>query len=286
MDFTEAVVAQRFVLTATTPALATAYCALYSSDDAIVWDLQDSASPVDGSWTLLSSSNAGARYFRLFFWGGEADVAEVRYTGEALFQNKRPTGFTSEAEIFLEGEYDEINRPHVLLAVITVSNYEIIGVRDERSQTSRKYEPVASWLTDFQDKSLRELITGIEGYSELYMSPVSGARQFYEQLLEENFVLRPETETPTIAFPSAIKLEPGQVSLGEAYLAVEPLAELLATDPLGFEMAGENVPAFTSNSSVKPKAVILLAPPVEPGDMVNKAYSDAAIVPSLDNGKF
>lgn len=286
MDFTETVVAGEFVLVASTPAQATAYCALYSSDDAIVWHLQDSVSPRDGRWVVRSSSSAGARYFRLFFWGGEADVAEVRYTGEALFQNKRPTGAISEAEIFLEGEYDQIDRPHILLAVITVSNYEITSIRDERSQTSRKYEPVASWLTDFQDRSLRKLITDIEGYSELYMSPIGGAYQFYEQLLEENFVLESETKTPVVNFPSAIELEPGWTSLIDPGLETDPLDEGLATNPQGFEIAGENVEIQLSNSAVTPAAVMLLAPPTDAGDMANKAYADIAIVPSLDNGKF
>lgn len=284
LDFTETVVAREFLLTAATTA--TAKCALYSSDDAIVWTLEDSVSATGNGWAVRSSKDAGARYFRFFFWGGTADVAEVRYTGEAVFQNQKPTGFTSEAEIFLEGEYDEIDRPHIVLAIISVSNFEITSIRDVRSQTSRKYEPVASWLTTFQDENLRSLITGIEGYSTLYMSPTAGGELFYEQLLEENFVLESETRTPTVVFPSAAELEPGWTVVGEANITTDPLDLELATNPQGFTILGQEIPFFRSNSSVSPSSIILLADPSAAGDLANKGYVDLALIPSLDNGKF
>lgn len=286
MDFTEVVVAKQFILDAVSSELSTAYCALYSSNDAIVWELEDSREARDGSWTLNSPNELGARYFRFFFWGGRADVSEVRYTGEAVFQNQRPTGFTSEAELFLEGEYDEINRPHIVLAIITVSNYEITEIRDVRSQTSIKYEPVASWLTSFQDESLRSLITSIEEYSTLYMSPRVGGDLFYEQLLQENFVLESETKTPTIVFPSSVELEPGWTLVGEANITTDPLNNELATDPQGFTILGQEIPFFQSNSKVEPRQIILLGEPTNPGDLSTKGYADATLTPSLDNGKF
>ncbi len=286
MDFTESVVARQFSVVATSPELSTARCALYSSDDAIVWSLADSGRSRGGVWTLQSPNEAGARYFRLFFWGGTADVSEVRYTGEAIFQNQRPTGFTSEAEIFLEGEYDQIDRPHLVLGIITVSNYEITEIRDVRSQTSIKYEPVASWLTDFQDQSLRSLITGVEEYSSLYMSPLTGGDTFYEKLLEENFVLESDTKTPTIVFPTDIELEPGWTLIGEAILETDPLGDVLSTNPQGFSIVGQEVPEFQSNSKVEPDEVILLGEPISSDCLATKAYTDFALIPSLDNGKY
>lgn len=286
MDFTEIVAAERFSVIATSAELATASCALYKSDDAIVWDLCDSVSSANGEWTLQSPSEAGARYFRFFFWGGTADVSEVRYTGEAIFQNQRPTGFFSEAEIFLEGEYDQIDRPHIVLAIITVSNYEITQIRDVRNQTSTKYEPVASWLTDFQDQTLKSLITGIENYSSLYMSPLAGGDLFYERLLEENFALRPETDTPTIVFPSGVELEPGWTLIGDATLEADPTGDVLIVDPRGFPILGEEVPQFRSNSKVEPDRVILLGEPVSADSLATKAYADLVLIPSLDNGKY
>lgn len=286
MDFTEVVVARQFELVASSSALSTAKCALYSSNDAIVWYLEDSISSLNGKWSLRSSRDNGARYFRFFFWDGLANVSEVRYTGEALFQNQRPTGPTSEAEIFLEGEFDEILRPHIVLAILSVKNFEVVDIRDVRSQTSRKYEPVASWLTDFQDQSLRSLITSIENYSTLYMSPKTGGDVFYEQLLQENFVLEPETKTPTIFFPSSIELEPGWELVGEANLTTDPANDEIATNPQGIAILGQEIPFFQSNSLVEPRSVILLRDSTVADSLATKGYTDIALIPSMDNGKF
>lgn len=286
MDFTETVVGDRFVLISSSPALATAKCALYSSDDAIVWDLQDSVSPRDGQWGLNCNLNNGARYYRLFFWDGLADVSEVRYTGEAIFQNQRPVTAKSETEIFLEGEFDQIDRPHIVLAIISVVNFEITEIRDVRSQTSTKYEPVASWLTDFQDNSLRFLITSIEDYATLYMSPTASNDLFYEKLLEENFVFESDTKTPTITFPASIELQPGWEVIGEASLETDPAGDELSTNPQGFVIVGQEIPFFESNSKITPSAIILLAEPTLAGDLATKNYTDIALTPSLDNGKF
>lgn len=286
MDFTESVVAREFSIKAISSELASAKCALYASDDAVVWSLEDSVSSRNGIWSLRPPSEVGHRYFKFFFWGGTADVSEVRYSGEAVFRVQRPTGFTSEAEIFLEGEYDEINRPHITLAIITVSNYEISEIRDTRSQTSVKYEPVASWLTDFQDSTLRSLVSGIEGYSSLYMSPSKGGELFYERLLEENFALESDTTTPQIIFPSGIELEPGWTVVGEAALGTEPIGDAVATDPQGFVIIGTEIPFFQSDSSVQPNRIILLSTPTLSSSLANKAYTDFALIPSLDNGKY
>ena len=286
MDFTEPVVAREFSIRATSPQLATARCALYASDNAIVWTLQDSVTARDGIWAPQSQNEIGNRYFRLFFWDGTADVSEVRYSGEALFRNQRPSGFTSEAEIFLEGEFDEIERPHIVLAIITVSNFRVPEIRDTRSQTSIKYEPVAGWLTEFQDTSLRFLISSIEDYSSLYMSPLGGGELFYEKLLEENFTLGPDTATPQITFPSNVELEPGWIVVGEAALGSDPIGDAVATNPQGFVIIGTEIPFFQSNSSVQPNQIILLAEPTLPSSLATKAYTDFALIPSLDNGNY
>lgn len=286
MDFTETVVAKSFTLIAAPSGLATARCALYSSENAIVWTLEDSVSPRDGKWQLNSGLNSGARYYRLFFWGGVADISEVRYTGEAIFKNPRPAIPRSEAEIFLEGEFDQIDRPHLVLAVVTVSNYEITEIRDTRSQTSVKYEPVASWLTEFQDDSLRSLITSIEDYSSLYMAPTATLDVLYERLLEENFVFEPETKTPVINFPSSVQLASGWKLVDDATIQTDPLTDNLAIDPTGVILDGQNVTQFFSDSSVTPFNVILLAEPTVASDLVTKSYTDFTLIPSLDNGQY
>ncbi len=256
-DFTAPSAAKTFELRAPSPALASARCNLYRSNDAIVWELADSVLARDGIWTL-DNSGAVSRYYRFYFWGGKVAVSEVRYTGDALYPNRRPTGPISSAEIFLEPEFDEISRPHILLGIITVRNFKITSVQDTRSFTSTKYEPVASWLTDFQDTSLRKLITDISSYANLYLAPSTGAAQFYDELLGAGVTLASEVSTPTISFPSEIELHAPTEVMGQ--------------------------PASTS--LVGPPGVYYLGEPLDASDLAPKAYVDLSFIPTLDNGKF
>jgi hypothetical protein len=256
-DFTETVTASIFEFKAPTIALATARCALYRSNDAISWQLADSVTPRNGVWTL-NNSEGKARYYRALFWSGKVAISEVRYSGEALFPNRRPTGPISSAEIFLEGEFDQIDRPHILLSIITVSDYRVTGIRDVRAFTTVKYEPVASWLTDFQDGVLRKLITDISSYADLYLAPTTGATNFYDSLLEAGVTLESDTSAPTIEFPTEIEL-----------------------NHLTF-VNGQEV----STSIVSPVGIYLLGEPTDPSDLTSKAYSDLSLIPTLDDGKY
>lgn len=256
-DFTTEVTASTFEIFAFSTDLATARCALYRSDDAITWELADSTSSRNGVWTL-NNSEGSSRYFRVYFWEGKVAVSEVRYTGNAVFPNKRPTGLISSAEIFLEPEYDQINRPHILLGLVTVRNFELTEVRDTRSFTSLKYEPVASWLTDFQDTSLRKLITDIAGYANRYLAPTTAAASFYDDLVASGVTLASETSVPAISYPTEIELEPPT----------------------------EVMMQFVVTSNVSPDGVYLLGEPVDASDLSPKNYVDTSFIPSLDNGKF
>lgn len=256
-DFTTKVTASTFEISALNPNLATARCALYRSDDAIIWELADSVVSRDGVWTL-NNSEASSRYFRAYFWDGKVTVSEVRYTGNALYPNRRPTGLISSAKIFLEPEYDQINRPHILLGLVSVSNFELTEIRDTRDFTSLKYEPVASWLTDYQDTSLRRLITDITDYANRYLAPSTAAASFYDDLLESGVTLASETSTPTISYPAEIELKPPTEVMSQ----------------------------FESTSNVSPVGVYLLGHPVDSSDLVPKNYIDTSFIPSLDNGKF
>lgn len=256
-DFTTEVVAASFELVAPNSTLATARCALYRSNDAISWELADSVSSREGVWTL-SNGGALARYYRIYFWGGKTALSKVRYTGNAIYPNRQPTGPVSSAKIFLEPEFDQIDRPHILLGLITVRNFEIAETRDVRRFTSRKYEPVASWLTDFQDSTLRKLITDIVEYSDRYLAPSTAASGFYEDLSATGIVLAPETSTPTILFPGEIELKPPTEVFGQA----------------------------VASSVVNPPGIYLLGQPSESSDLATKEYIDTIFVPSLDNGNF
>jgi hypothetical protein len=245
-DFTEAVVAENFSVVARNGSATTANCALYRSDDAISWYLEDSVKASAGAWTLVGAYTQGSQYYRLFFWGGDVEVEEVKYTGEAIFPNRRPIGPVSTAELFMEGLFDEIDRPYILLAIVTVRNFEIEKITDKRTTSTAKYEPVAKWLTDFQDVSLKSVFTSVEKYSEKYLSPQIGAFHFYDDLLRSDFTFQSETETPKIHFPSRI----------------------------------ENIEDMT------PRGVILLLDPEQDSDLATKVFSDITLVPSLDNGQY
>jgi len=245
-DFTEAVVAEGFSVVARTGSASTANCALYRSDDAISWYLEDSVKASRGTWDLIGAYTEGSRYYRLFFWGGAVEVEEVKYTGEAIFPNRRPIGPVSTVELFMEGLFDEIDRPHILLATVTVKTFEVVQITDKRVSTPSKYEPVSRWLTDFQDTSLRDIFTSVEKYSEKYLSPLTGGSDFYDDLLQSDFTFQSETRAPEIYFPLRI----------------------------------ENIEDAT------PRSVILLLDPELDSDLATKIYSDTTLVLSLDNGQF
>lgn len=257
-DFTEEVVANEFLITARPNSQPTAFCALYRSDDAISWYLEDSVSPTAVGWTLRNSYVLGSRYFRLFFWGGTVEVLEVKYTGEAIFPNPRPTGPVSSTELFLEPAFDQIDRPHILLARIDVKNFNIVEVEDKRSTTAIKYEPVARWLTDFQDLTVRSIFTDVERYSDRYLSPISGAKSFYEELLESDFTVSDETLTPRIVFPHTLQQKESEF------------------------VSGVQIPS----GNITPSRVILLQQPEDPSDLATAIYASQTLVPSLDNGQY
>jgi hypothetical protein len=284
IDFTTPVTAEEFKLGGSQ--ISDARCALYSSEDAIVWSL-DAQSFFDGSWRLNVSRDTPARYWKFYFWNGKAEVTNILYSGEALFPNQRPSGPISTAEPFFEDdEFAEIDRPYILLAKVEVKNQQVVNVEDLRRQTSTKYEPVAKWLTDFQDRSLRSLITDISDYSSRYMAPPTAAEDMYLELSSETFLLESEVNRAEIIFPDYVKLEPGWTVVLDAELQDDPLGRGVRSDPGGIDIFAENISFPRSNSSVTPSEIIFLADPTGPGDLATKVYVDSVLIPSLDNGKY
>lgn len=284
VDFTRPVTAERFILSGTE--LCSGMCALYSSEDAIFWTLESQISHRDG-WSLNVSRDTPARYWKMFFWDGVADVTQILYTGEALFPNQRPSGPVSTAKPFLEDDqFAEIEQPHALLALVEVKDQKAVSVTDYRRTTSKKYEPVAKWLTEPWDTSLRSLLTDISQYSSRYMAPPSSCEDMYLELSSETFVIGDETKAPKIIFPGSIELEDGWKTVTEGELLDDPLLRGLRTDPNGVDLFATGFTIFQSNSSVTPSEVILLSDPVGPSDLATKVYVDSVLTPSLDNGKY
>lgn len=284
IDFTQPVTAEEFELQGSSNS--TAQCALYSSEDAIVWKL-DAQSNFNNGWRLNISRNTPARYWKFFFWDGRVEVTNILYTGEAFFPNQRPSGPISSAELFIDDDqFAEIDRPHILLAQVEVKEQKVVAVTDLRRQTSVKYEPVAKWLTDFQDKSLRSLITDISEYSAKYMAPSSACDDMYLELSSETFLLSKDTEQKSIDLPNRIELNAPSIVIKDAGVLDDPTERKIKIQPTGEEIIAQNVAFLNSNSSVRPSKVIQLANPTEPSDLATKFYVDSALIPSLDNGKY
>jgi hypothetical protein len=167
-------------------------------------------------------------------------------------------GPVSIAELFLEPAYDEIERPHIVLALLNVSNFRIVEIEDKRSTTAIKYEPVARWLTDFQDLSLRSFFTSIEEYSQRFMSPVSGAKEFYDELLRSDVTISEDVFTPKIVFPEIIEQTESEFVGGVQVL----------------------------KNNITPSRVILLEDPKDSSDLATAVYAAQTLIPSLDNGQY
>ena len=256
-DFTAPVKTSSFEVIGLNSQLTTAKCALYRSDDAINWELADVTSASGNKW-VVNNSEGTSQYYKLYFWDGKVTVSEVRYSGEAFYLNQRPSGPISSAQIFLEPAYDQIDRPHILLGLIRVQNYEITSLQDARNFTSTKYEPVASWLTSFQDDVLRKLITDISGYASLYLSPTTGASSFYEDLLQSGVELGSELSVPRVVFPNEVELDPPTIVMNQQ----------------------------VETSTVNPSGIYYLSSPTDASDLSPKSYVDQTFIVTLDDGKY
>lgn len=288
IDFSEPVKAESFSLQSEITSLPLSKCALYRSDDGVVWYLEDSRAARNFKWNVIAASLSSHRYWKLFFWDGFVSVDSLTYTGEAAFRAPRPVGPIPFAEPFLEGKFDPLeDRPYIRLGEIEVKNQKIVSVTDSRRTTSTKYEPVAAWLTTFQDESLRELFTSVEKYSTEYMSPITGADKFYASLEEDNgFTLGSESQAQFLKLPSEVELKPAQQIITNAEIRIDPVGEALATDPSVSSIVGENIPEIVSSSVVTPSQVILLGVPEQDSDLATKAYVDKELVLPLDNGVY
>jgi hypothetical protein len=288
IDFTKPLVEEEFVLKGGALGYDTATCALYRSNDGICWYFETQTKATNNEWRLLVSSEQPWRYWRIFFWGGAAEVSEITFTGVAVFRSKYVSTGVSVLEPFLEEIEPNFNfeLPHALLAGIEVRNKQVVGVADYRQITSIKYEPVASWLTDFQDTSLKSLFDGISNYSDQYMAPPTAADVFYPDLLAGGIPLGNDVDRDVIRLPSSISLEEPHYLTGDPALLITPSLDELATDPNAIVIEGQNVKLYGPDSIVLPRRVILLAEPLAADDLATAAYSNIILTPSLDNGNF
>jgi hypothetical protein len=165
-----------------------------------------------------------------------------------------------------------------------VKDKKIVSITDRRKISSIKYEPVASWLTDFQDSTLKKIFSAVESYHLEYLSPTSGAVGIYEELLNAGFVLGDEVGSTGVTFPDEIALKEGSAVISNADILSDPLEQALVVDPNAFTIIGEGIPFYRSSSSISPLAIILLGEAIEDSDLMTRSLVDSAFTVELDNG--
>jgi hypothetical protein len=289
---------------------ATATMAVYYSDDAIIWYKETQVSPVGETWTFTpSASTAKHRYWRFFFWGGYVTVGNILYTGEAFFPDSRRLGPVNGATPFIDDLFEEITQVHLLVGTFTVQDGKIVETTDQRRFLQRKYEPVAQWLTSFEDLMLRCYFEDIEQYAALYMAPPTADYHFYQELdtnaCSGEGVIDVGTWTggQTITFPDEVGLTYDvAVNPSETYelpsFYVSDTLSLLDADIYEFDpgsglpiLRGETLLAngiitIPGPGGIKPNMVDFVAPPTLESDLANKSWTDSALQTGqdLDNG--
>ena len=152
--------------------------------------------------------------------------------------------------------YEAVEGDYLTLATFEIRNRgSITNLRDLRSVSYHKHQPVAGWLTQFQDDNLRCLFDSVTRYSSLSMAPQSSSIHLYDEMVDSNcFGL-------------------GELDLGDQMGA--PRLKL----PTIVEVA---------SGTVEPKAIDLLADPTTESSLTNKAYANYQLYESwsLDNGNY
>ena len=259
LDFKAPVEIQEFQLK-TDLTDASAKMALYRSDDAIIWNKVVEVKPNSEGWLAPVNSIGSHQYWKFFFWDGTVSVSEMRFTGEAYFPDMRASSTALTATPFLDGLYEEIEGDYISLATFEVSRSIITNVQDIRKVTNVKYEPVADWLTDFQDSSLKCLFNLVENYSEQCLNPTTANYHFYNEL-----------DDSTCFGEGRFSLQAGDDAFTDFPYLVEFSCTVGSTHPCG----------------VIPKQVIQLKGPEVDSDLANKAYTDFTLNDfSLDNGLY
>lgn len=189
----------------------TASMAVYGSDDAIIWHLQDQTFARNGQWKV-QFTNEPSRYRRLFFWDGTAAIENIKYSGEAYFLDRSVRPPKTRTELFVESMYEEIQGNFILLATFEVlPNGAIVHIKDMRRVSYEKYQPVADWLTKFEDEQLRCLFDDVVQYNKLYMAPPTTSTHLYTEmdyntcLGKDEITLGSVSDEVNIIFPDVVE---------------------------------------------------------------------------------
>ncbi len=289
---------------------ATATLAVYSSDDAIIWDKEGEVKPVGETWTFQELANTDKhRYWRFFWWGGYVTVGSILYTGEALYEDARKSGPVSGALPFIDDLYEEIDDTHLLVATFTVQSGKVVSIVDQRRFIQRKYEPVAQWLTSYQDLMLRCYFEDVEQYAALYMAPTTADYHFYQEL-ETNacsgqgfLSIGEQPQQPLILFPDIVSLEysvavnPAETYELPSFYVSQTLdfldADIYEFDPstglpvaFGETLLANGIVTVPGPGKITPDMVDLVGEPILDSDLATKVWTDSTLQTGrdIDNG--
>jgi len=253
LDFGSEVRPRNLVVKGDSPRLADAKCALYGSDEGILWRLEDEQESVGENWSLTNDFHY-RRYLRTFFWDGHASINSFEYTGSIYLEDRRVREKQSLALLIVKDLYEEVEGDYLTLATFEVQQIGVLrNLRDQRQVSYHKYEPVAQWLTQFHDDNLRCLFDVVTNYSRLSMAPTSAAKYMYSELED------------TTCFGLS------EFDLGKTFGKRRAI--------LPTELAIES-------GNVTPRNIDLLGDPTDDSSLTNKAYADYQLYESwsLDNG--
>ena len=300
LDFKEAVWPDRIKFVGQPGEKATAKLAVYSSDDAIIWEKESQVNPVDGTWTFQNSVTSGVkkRYWRFFWWDGYVTVGNILYTGQALYPDTRKNGPVSVAAPFIDDLFSEIDSVHLLVATFEVKDSQVLSIVDQRQFIQRKYEPVAQWLTSFEDLMLRCYFEDVEQYAALYMAPPTADYHFYSELDSnacsgEGYISIGEApQQPFIEFPDVVQLvytsavNTPNILDPNSTLYVSQTEDLLAGDPLSVDLGSDGSIIIPGPGLITPRMIENLADPTLASDAANKYWTDTLLNLgfTIDNG--
>lgn len=182
LDFLAEVQPNQFILKADETEPATSSVTLSWSEDNSTWTDVITAELTGGLWILPIFNNLSKRYWKFTFGPGSASIEEILYTGTAYFPDNRVSSPQQLATPYIDNVFEEVEGDYLLLSFFEVKNGNLTNFIDYRTFTMVPYEPVADWVTKFQDDNIVCLFDDVENYSTKFMAPPTADYHFYEEL--------------------------------------------------------------------------------------------------------
>lgn len=298
LDFLDSVEVDTFTLrTDPSEPFPTAKCALYWSDDGILWYHDHTVLPDARIYTLKAVESDPHQFWKFFFWDGTCSISHILYKGFAYLPDRRVNKAVQNAVPYVGDLYEDAPDNYILLGSFQVANRKVGQLTDFRVFTSRKYEPVAEWVTADKDTHLRCMFDSVTNYAELFMSPVTANYQIYAEMDDtECFGPGPITIGDRVAgsaLPHILEIEcgydPTDPPLCTRFLDSDPNFGLIEAElsPVDKTLEIDRI-RQCNTCQIVPREIILLKEPEEQSDLATKDYVDRKLYKSwsFDNGLY